>query len=287
MTHTVTQSAEQLANNVTHLASFPDVAFRINDMLSDEDSGAEEIGAVIEPDPALSAALLKLANSALFGIGGNVSNVARAITVVGLREVRDLAFGICATTTFKGIPNDLVSVEDFWKHSLYCAVAARQIGAAAKVAGGDSLFTAGLLHDIGHLVMFNQCPEESKHALLRSVDDNDGVCVHLSEKEVFGFDHAAVGGALARQWRLPDSLRAPIEYHHEPYAADEVTDSILVVHIANSLAVLTELDSRDYEDAPPIDPRALAALGLAGDTLLDMIGDIRESGEQLIRIFVN
>ena len=281
------ESAEQLANNVTQLASFPDVAFRINDMLRDEDSSAEQIGAVIEPDPALSAALLRLANSALFGIGGNVSNVARAITVVGLREVRDLAFGICATTTFKGIPNDLVSVEDFWKHSLYCAVAARHIGARARVRGGDSLFTAGLLHDIGHLVMFNQCPDKARQALLHSVDENDGVAVYLSEREIFGFDHAAVGAALARQWRLPESLCAAIEFHHDPYAADELTDSILAVHIANSVAVLTELDSRDYEDAPPIDPRAMAALGVSRDALLEDIDEIREAAGQLVRIFVN
>lgn len=97
----VATTAEQLAGQVTQLASFPDVAFRVNDMLTDENSGAEAIGAVIEPDPALSAALLRLANSALYSVGGSVSSVARAVTVVGLREVRDLAFGICATKSFR------------------------------------------------------------------------------------------------------------------------------------------------------------------------------------------
>lgn len=280
-------TAEQMASQVTQLASFPDVAFRVNDMLADENSGAEAIGAVIEPDPALSAALLRLANSALYSVGGSVSNVARAVTVVGLREVRDLAFGICATRAFEGIPNDLITVEDFWKHSLYCATAARSIGQRAKVGGGESLFTAGLLHDIGHLVMFNQDPTQSRAMLELSMKDHDSLTPYLSEREIFGFDHTHVGAALATQWNLPETLRSCIAHHHEPFAAETVTDAMLVVHIANSIAVLAELESQNFDDAPPIDDRAIAALGLDKATLLTDIAGIRDSVEQLIRVFIN
>lgn len=280
-------TAEQLASQVTDLASFPDVAFRVNEMLSDENSSAEAIGAIIEPDPALSLALLRLANSALYSVGGSVSSVARAVTIVGLREVRDLAFGICATQAFEGISNELITVEDFWKHSLRCAVAARNIGRQARLAGGDSLFTAGLLHDIGHLVMFNQDAERSSAALKLSIEANDGVTLHLSEREIFGFDHSDVGAALARKWGLPDTLRCCIEHHHEPFASDTVSDAVLVVHIANSIAVMAELHSQDFADAPPIDARAMSKLGLDEAALLDNIDGIRESVDQLIRVFVN
>ncbi len=278
---------EKMAGGITQLTSFPDIAFRINEMLSDENSGAAEIGALIEPDPALSAALLRIANSAMYSIGGTVSNVDRAVTVVGLREVRDLAFGICANTTFKGIPNDLITVEDFWKHSLYCAVTSQSLGRRAKVSGGDSLFTAGLLHDIGHLVMFNQCPQLSREALQLSLEENDSLSPYLSERKVFGFDHMTVGAELARQWRLPTCLKECIEYHHEPFACHETTDAVLVVHIANSIAVLAELDSDNLDDAPPIDMRALTKLGLDMDDIPDTVAEAQESVTDLLRIFVN
>lgn len=275
-----------MARDVTRLATFPDVAFRVNEMLADESSGAEDIGRVIEPDPALSAALLRLANSAMYSVGGSVSSVARAVTVVGLREVRDIAFGICANQAFDGIPNELVTVEDFWKHSLYCGVAARNIGKRAGVAG-DSLFTAGLLHDLGHLVMFNRDPARSRAALEHSLDYNDGLTPYLSEREIFGFDHMDVGASLVDHWGLPDSLRVCIAHHHEPFATDAVIDAVLVVHIANSLAVLAELDSSNFEDAAPIEPRALESLGLDRVSLLDDIEEIRTATDELIRIFVH
>ena len=220
------ETATALAKEVSRLVSLPDVAFRVDEMLRDENSGADEIGAVIEPDPALSAALLRLANSAMYGVGGNVDNVSRAVTVVGLREVRDLAFGISASQAFYGIPNELITVEDFWKHSLYCGVAARTLGKRAGIVG-DSLFTAGLLHDIGHLVMFSRHPVISRESLQHSLDYTDGLTPYLSEREVFGFDHMDVGAALASEWGLPDSLRACIAHHHEPFATDAVTDAAL------------------------------------------------------------
>ena len=283
----MTITPHELAANITRLTSFPDVAFRINELLSDESSSAADIGALIEPDPALSAALLRIANSAMYSIGGTVSTVARAVTVVGLREVRDLAFGICANKTFEGIPNELITVEDFWKHSLYCAVAAQSIGRRAGICTGESLFTAGLLHDIGHLVMFNQCPEPSRDSLKLSLEENDGLSPYLSERKIFGFDHMQVGAELARQWRLPDRLLECIEYHHEPFAGDEATDAVLAVHLANSIAVLAELDSNNLDDAPPVDSRAFTELGLSPDVIPDVVAETRESVSELLRVFVN
>lgn len=256
-------------------------------MVASENSGAAEIGALIEPDPALSAALLRIANSAMYSVGGTVSTVDRAVTVVGLREVRDLAFGICATNTFDGIGNDLITVEDFWKHSLFCAAAAQEVGRRAKLRGGDSLFTAGLLHDIGHLVMFNRCPDLSAEALSRSLEDNDGLTPYHSEREVFGFDHMAVGSALAELWRLPESLRNCIAWHHEPLSAPEDNGAACAVHVANSVAVLAELDSRDWNEAPPVDDDALERLGTDRAALLDGVEAARNSALELLRVFVH
>jgi len=283
----VTTTPEELVANVTQLASFPEVAFRINEMISDENSGAAQIGALIEPDPALSIALLRIANSPLYHIGGSVGSVEHAVTVVGLREVRDLTFSICASRTFDGIPNDLITVEDFWTHSLFCAVGAQNLARRARVCPGESLFAAGLLHDIGHLVMFSQSPELSKQALQLSLEENDGLSPYLSEREVFGFDHMMVGAELARQWRLPTTLQECIGFHHEPFTNDAVTDAVSVVHVANSLAVMTELNSLNPDDAPPIDDRALTKLKVDAKSIANIVAETRDSVSELLGIFVS
>ncbi len=281
------KTALDLVHNIEKLTSFPDVALRINEKVADQTSGAAEIGALIEPDPALSAALLRIANSAIYGVGGTVSTVKRAITVVGLREVRDLAFGICVGETFKGIANELITVEDFWRHSLLCAAASRSLGRRANACVGDSLFTAGLLHDIGHLAMFNQSPDLSTQALTLSLDENDGVTSYPSERKVFGFDHAAVGAVLARQWQLPDILRACIEFHHDPFASDTTTDAVMVVHLGNSIAVLAELDSNNLLDAPPVDERVFSELGIEPSIIPEVVTESQESVDELLRSFVH
>ena len=286
-------TVEELVGNITGLTSFPDVAIRINEMVADENSGAAEIGALIEPDPALSAALLRIANSAAYSVGGTVSNVERAVTVVGLREVKDLAFGICVSETFNGIPNDLITVEDFWKHSLYCAAVSQTLGRKARVCYGESLFTAGLLHDIGQLVMFSQRPELSSEALALSLEENDGLSPYLSESKIFGFDHAQVGATLSKQWRLPDFLTDCIHSHHEPFkksasgSTGEPTDAVCVVHIANSIAVLAELDSHSTSDAAPIDERAFAQLGLEPGVIPEIVSESRGSVDELLRIILH
>ena len=202
-----------------------------------------------------------------------------------MQEVRYLAFGICANTVFKGIPNELITVEDFWKHSLYCAAAAQSLGRKSPIRTDDSLFTAGLLHDIGQLVMFNQRPDLSREALKLSLEENDGLSPYLSEREILGFDHMAVGAELARQWRLPACLRECIEFHHEPFAGEETTDAVRVVHLANSIAVLAELDSLSVSDGPPIDTRVFSQLRLDPDVIPEIVAETQESVTELLQIF--
>ena len=281
-------TAEQLASNVTKLVSFPDVAFAIDEAINDEHSGAADIGSLILSDPALTAAVLRVANSAMYNVAGEVDCIDRAVSLVGMRELRDIVFGIYATATFQGIPNSLISVEDFWKHSLNCATAAQYIGRVARLRNPESLFTAGLLHDVGQLVMFSQDPDKSKEVLSQARDsDSDGMLPYLAEKEVFGYDHQAVGAAVAKQWNFPDSLVFSIAHHHDPYECDEVTDSLLVVHIANSVAVLAEIGSNDLADGPPVDPRAIEALNLPDDFVEKTLEFVNTRVPEMLSTFVD
>jgi HD-like signal output (HDOD) protein len=276
---------DTLVADVATLVSLPEVVVKINALVDDPKSSAEDIGRVVAQDAALTARLLTLANSAMFGMQRKIDTVGRAIAVLGTRQVRDLTLGLSAVRAFTGIPNDLVSMGSFWHHSVLCAVAAR--GLAAECARGrpDSSFVAGLLHDIGQLVLFNKLPDQSRKALLMTIDAPNEPDLHLCEREILGFDHAAIGGALARRWKLPPSLVECIEFHHDPARAQAHPLDVAVVHIANSAAALAEIESDEFEDAPAIEPVAYEVTGLTPAQVLAVAAASREAVEEVKAIF--
>ena len=279
-------SAKELAQNVDQLISFPEVAIRVNEMVADGASSADDLGAVIEKDPGLSATLLRVANSAFYNVGAEITDISKAFTRIGSSQVQELTLGICATRAFAGIPNELVSVEDFWRHSLMSAVAARLIAKQAKKRAAGMVFTAGLLHDVGHLVMFQQRPEQSSTALAKSRDEFNGHDVFRAEREVFGFDHMAVGSELARLWNWPDTLANCIQRHHNPFEFADYSDSDVIVHAANGVATLAELDADNFEDAPIIDPRTWDYLKLVPESLVDLKFDVISGVAELSKLFL-
>jgi len=277
--------AEKLVGDVATLVSLPEVVIRINQLVDDPKSSAEDIGRVVAQDAALTARLLTLANSAMFGMSRKVDTVGRAIAVLGIRQVRDLTLGLSATRAFNGIPNHLVSMDSFWNHSLLCGVAARQLAGGCARGRPDSSFVGGLLHDIGQLVLFNKLPDESYRALLMTIDEPNEPDLYLCERALIGTDHAAVGGALARRWRLPGNLVECIEFHHEPARAHEHPLDVALVHIANSVAVLAEVESVEFEDAPAIQPMAWEVTGLKPAQALECAQTVRGAVEEVRQLF--
>ncbi len=194
--------------------------------------------------------------------------------------------GLTAVRAFNGISNNLVTMEVFWRHSVMCAVAAGQIAARHDAARTESPFVAGLLHDIGQLVMYSRVPQASRQALLMMADATDDVGLYQCERTVFAFDHAAVGASLARNWGLPDSLLECIEFHHEPHLARHYAADVATVHIANSVAVLAEIGSDDLSDAPALAPMALSLARLAPAALPEIIAQTHAAGAEIMPLLL-
>jgi len=234
------------------LASLPEVAARVIALAEDPHSSASEFDSVISRDPNLAARLLRIANSPYYSVAGEIDTIARAVTVIGTRQIRDLTLGVAAIRAFAGIPVELVSMEDFWVHSLYCAHLSRWL-AAGKPRLEDTVFVGGLLHDIGQLLLFIELPEESREALWMVSEGPDDLSMDVAERQVLGFDHTEVGAELARQWNLPQSLLECIAWHHRPErASPDHAGEVAIVHVANSVAYLAETDSTDLYAGPPI-----------------------------------
>jgi HD-like signal output (HDOD) protein len=276
---------DRLVGDVAGLVSLPEVVVRINALVDDPKSSAEDIGRAVQQDPSLTARVLRLANSAMFGMQRKVDTVSRAVAVLGTRQIRDLTLGLSAARAFDRIPNRLVSMASFWHHSVLCAIAARAVAGECPRGRPDSAFVGGLLHDVGQLVMFNKLPDESHAALLMTIDSPGEPDLHLCERQLLGFDHAAVGGALARRWALPANLTECIEFHHDPGRAEHHPLDVSIVHIANTLAVLAEVESDDWNDGPETQPVAWEVTRLERAALLGLLPGIRGAVEDVKSLF--
>lgn len=277
---------ESLVAAVRDLLSLPEIAVQVNAMVEDPRYSATDIGDLINQDPSLTTRLLRIANSPFFGLSTRVATVSRAVAVVGSKQLRDLVIATSAMRTFRGIPNPLITLEDFWYHSLYCAIAARALAQRRRLPHHDSLFTAGLLHDIGQLIIFNRLPEQAREVLRLSMEDPHAMDMYQAEHEVLGFDHAQVGGLLLRHWRLPALLEECVTHHHTPAQARHFPAEVAIVHIANIIAVLAEINSTNLEDVPPIQNIAWKQAGLSKEVIEPVMRECQKQFRETRMLFL-
>ena len=262
--------ARELVKGVGKLASLPEVCVRVNEMVDDPRSSAAAIGKVISRDTALTAQLLRLANSSFYNFPSNISTISRAIMIIGERELRYLVLALSAVRTFSSIPVELTNMAVFWRHSVYCAVLARLIANRCHVLHSERLFVAGMLHDIGQLVMLSRVPDLARLALQRASDGHE--TLHEAEREVIGCDHAEVGRVLLEQWKLPEVLCETVGCHHNIAAAEEARLDAAIVHLATVIASRAELPIDHEGPLPQVDPLAWELTAL-DESVLDEISE--------------
>jgi len=224
-------TAKELVTGSIRLVSLPEVCIRVNEMLDEPSVTAAELGHVISQDTSLTARLLKIVNSSYYGFQAKIETVSRAVTVVGLRELRGLVIAASAVETFSNVPNEILNKVRFWRHSLYCGVIARLLAEECHVLHSERLFVAGLLHDIGKLIIAQRLPQETRMILLASESEQRSE-VDV-EKDFLGFDHAEVGGELMQAWNMPETLIESVAYHHQPQNAEKGLMETCLVHLAN------------------------------------------------------
>ena len=235
----VNKISSRWIGEVSGLVSPPDVYVKVFDLMESPTATAEDMGMIISQDPSLTARLLKIVNSPFYNFSSRIDTVSRAVAVVGLRELYGLVVAVSAVKSFSAIPNDVVNMDTFWRHSIYCGIISRLLAKRCNVLHTERLFIAGLLHDIGSLVIYNRAPDVAKR-ILDSVNGDEEL-LHSIESEELGFTHADLGGALLKQWMLPESLQDAVAFHHHPGDAENAKMEAAIVHMANVLANQSEL----------------------------------------------
>jgi HD-like signal output (HDOD) protein len=230
----VVGSPREMVQNGPKLATQPLIYERLLTAIQDPRSRSTDIARVLSEDPGLSVRLLKVVNSAFFAFPQKIETVSQAVTVVGTSQIRDLALATSVINAFKDVPPDLVDMAGFWSHSLACGVGARVMAGHLREHNVERYFVAGLIHDVGRLVMYLRQGAEARLAIERSREK--GIELHRAEREVFGFDHAQVGACLLESWNLPGCFSEAVAYHHEPVRAKEYPLETATVHVADIMA---------------------------------------------------
>ncbi len=248
----------RLVGATPELAAMPATSARLLTLLEDPDVEVDELVSVVEKDPGLTANVLKLCNSSYYGLGREVGSVRDALVRLGSRTVLTVAFAASmgrllqvAVTAYR-LPRG-----QLWRHALACGLlAARLAPGGAAGRDRDRLFTAGILHDIGKLLLDRPLRDHLEQ-LPPDLDDSQLV---LAERDLLGFDHAEAGAAVAEAWNFPPDLVAAIAGHHRPAPAGSLT---AVVRVANLLAAAHGHDAGAVRVPPAELDLALAEAGLA------------------------
>ncbi|MCA8964933.1 MAG: HDOD domain-containing protein [Planctomycetes bacterium] len=238
MTISTSAELEDLIDGTVSIPTIPTVLTEITDIFNSPDGSAKEAGEVIEKDAAIATRVLRLVNSPFYGLKNPVSNINLACSILGLRAIKNLVVQATVLQTFGSSPE----VRDFdanwlWDHSFKTAVACRMLADRSPVANGmarEDAYTCGLIHDIGKLILIDSQSDRFAEALRLSRGEK--LPLAKAEGEVFGFNHAHVGGLLANRWKLASNVQAAVMYHHSPATNAEDWARGFLVKAANTFA---------------------------------------------------
>ena len=262
-------SVKELVQGGDGLVSLPEVCFLVNDLVNDPGCSLDQVGHVISQDPALTARLLKLVNSSYYGFEMKIETVSRAVLMVGLKELQNMVWATAAVETFEGLSGSKANMAAFWRHSIFTAVLGRILAKECNLLHPERMFVAGLLHDIGKLVLYSRYPQlvEEVWAVERDHGLDDGV---TAERLVLGFDHAELAGELLRHWSLPENLASAVQFHHSPKESKDHSIEVSIVHIANVMAHALEVGEEEELDAA-CEAEAWQLLDLSTDRIKPML----------------
>ena len=268
-----------LVNRTVELPTMPEVLVKLNQVMADPESSADDVAKVISVDPAVSTNILRLVNSASFGLSARVSQVSQAVSTMGFRMTKKVALKAAVFSVFgrrrDRLPN--FDPEGFWKHSIFTGVAAKRIGSVgARFASLDpeDLYICGLLHDIGKIILLENAPETYLAVLDRAAASQRA---ELDiENEMLGFNHADLGSVLAIKWFMPEDLTIAIRYHHAPTLDPFHRSLSSLIHLADHIAWSAGNPSTQGTASPPLDFEVYEQVGLEAQQVEGLLPQIRD-----------
>jgi putative nucleotidyltransferase with HDIG domain len=274
-------SFEHIIRQIQELPSLPVVVLELLSSMDQDDTDVHVLAQKIELDQGLAAKTLRIANSSFYGMQSKVTSIPQAVSVLGFHSIRTVVTACALTGSFAPVSGGF-DFQAFWRHSLATAIAARLLAPHLGV-NPETAFTAGLLHDLGTLVLVTRFPAE--HALVRSYRQAHDCQMADAELAVIGIDHAQVGSALAAYWKFPEAIQQAVADHH---AIDrlEAGGLPLAVHMANAVALALDLAGVDDALVPPLSPAGWRSIALDEQAWLALLAQTEHTFDEMSRIML-
>jgi putative nucleotidyltransferase with HDIG domain len=226
----------KMVKQVATLATLPEVTASIITTVEDPKSTAQALHKIVAHDPALVTRILKVVNSAFYGLPGQIASIERAIVLLGLNAVKNIAVAASLGQMFRGVQLcEGFTAKDLWQHCIAVAVTARELAKSLKIPVVDEAFLAGMIHDIGMLVALQTAPDQLRTVCER-VRTGAATDFCATEREIMGVDHQMLGRALAEQWKFPNTCQLVAGFHHQPEGLSE--NNHILVWVVNAADVL-------------------------------------------------
>lgn len=229
------QNINVINKQIDSFPALPATVTQVMAITANPGSDAKDLMEVILPDQTMCSTILKIANSAFYGLPREVSTIERAVVVLGYAEIRNIVIGKAIFASFPKMKKEYKNkVELLWKHAFTCGLAAKIIASHYKMSSSE-LFIAGLIHDIGKLAMLMAFPHD--YPLVQDISSPHHL-LYSNEKDVFSITHDKVGCQIAKRWMLPEQLVMAIGYHHSPLSATKFENFPLIIQAADILALI-------------------------------------------------
>ena len=277
-----------LKNIVSLLKSFPSMpgaAVKLLALIDDPEISVARIEKILRQDAGLTANLLKLANSAYFGIPSKVGSVRQAVLLLGLKRLIQMVIASCVSAIMdKPVPGYDLAPGELWRHSLAVTVAAEGLVKELKVDAAEEIFTAALLHDVGKLVL-GEFVADDFNKIENALSPE--VAFETAEDMVLGTNHADIGARILNQWSLPPGIVNAVRWHHDPESADQSDLMLDIVHVANVLCLMIGIGvGRDGLQHQP-SAAVIDRLGLAPEHLEKVASQTLQWVEELSAVIGN
>ncbi len=263
--------------SISHIATLPEITLKIIELVENPRSTAQDLHKIISNDPALVARILKVVNSAFYGLPGQIGSINRAIVLLGLNAVKNIVIAASLAKLFRGgrvSPN--FAAKDLWSHSIAVGVMSKMIVGKLNNTLPDEAFLAGLIHDIGILVELQAHREPLIEIAERAAKEN--LRYTDIEAQVLGVDHQALGAGLTAKWKFPRSFQYVTGHHHNPLGlALECRWLTNIVHVADHLCCREGLGYSLTCKGETLEPQVLAELNLTTETLDELVKSLPEA----------
>lgn len=276
---------ERFLRNCEYIPPLPEIAIRVIQLIDDEEVSAKELASLMSKDPGLTSYVLKICNSAEYGLPRTVSSISQALMYLGFHMVRNLVI-TSSLREYYELASAVYGYEEggLWHHSLACAMVAESLCDECYPDLRDTAFTTGILHDLGQLVLGMKIggSNESIEMLMAEEDITD----LKAEQEVLGFSHDLLGGLLAYQWNLPTSMTLAIRFHHAPSESKRGQMLTGIIHLADAIALKLGYGVRVKQLVYPVKPIAMDMVGIDKTQIARVAGISKDRIEREASKFV-